>query len=423
MSADHLLCITETGGIPLLIRSRPGVEPISFPVVGTLNGLHMFGINKDVMMKSTTSTTSILVWKKFSHANIVIIAIGSKQGKNNWTEGSMFDLVENVFNSIVLLLGIEGFKNLNKSSVELKIKRNIKVCFNLLDSFLKNEYVHYFGLETKTMDCVISSNLKILSESLTAFVEASQSQYGCLLKNCKIVCATTNWWSLEGSELALINRLILTLNPTTIAHDIPVFLPMSNPSSALRFILFTLVESIQVCILCGPSPSMSELQQKTVERFWVPGFKLLLLTSLSPDIPSELMTSFEAKGLLGFFLVNKKLKRCLSSSTSIPLDTQLSKKNQVLKISERKKTKIVYSMLHDYLKVVNNLIAELTENDKETEGVSLTSHYEVISQCSFFWLVKEDFELFCCYKTDNCPTFTLKGFTVDILNHLISLFS
>merc|ERR1719427_588525 len=374
-------------------------------------------------MKSTTSQNLIIVWKKFAQANIVIIAIGSKQNDSNFSEGSMFDMIDIVFNSIILLLGIEGFKNLNKSSIELKVKRSIKICFSLLDSFLKNNFFNYFGLETKTMDYVISSNSVILSESLTAFVEASQSQYGCLLKNGKIVCATSNWWSLEGAELAIINRLLLTLHPTTIAYDIPVFLPISNPSSALRLVLFTLVENIQVCILCGPSPSLSELQQKTVERFWVPGFKLLLLTSLSPDIPKELMTSFESKNLLGFFLVNKKQKISLSSTTSVSLKKQLSNKNKISKMSEKEKIEFVNIKLHDYLKVVNNFIAELTIDGKEAEGVSLTSHYEVFSQLSFYWLVKESFEIFCCYKTESCPIFTLEGYTTEILNQLINYFS
>ena len=44
-------------------------------------------------------------------------------------------------------------------------------------------------------------------DHLNAFVEASDSTYGCLIAGGKVVCATEKWWMLTGLELALLGRV------------------------------------------------------------------------------------------------------------------------------------------------------------------------------------------------------------------------
>ena len=47
----------------------------------------------------------------------------------------------------------------------------------------------------------------IFQEHLQAFLEASHSEYGCLVCNGKLFCATDKWWLLDGDELALLGRV------------------------------------------------------------------------------------------------------------------------------------------------------------------------------------------------------------------------
>ena len=42
---------------------------------------------------------------------------------------------------------------------------------------------------------------------LQAFLEAANSQYGCLVFDGKLLCAAEKWRLLDGQELALLGRV------------------------------------------------------------------------------------------------------------------------------------------------------------------------------------------------------------------------
>ena len=50
----------------------------------------------------------------------------------------------------------------------------------------------------------------------------------------------------------------------------PVYLPQVSPNVAHRLLIFTLVVGklggMRVCVLCGPEPSLADVQEKLVDR-------------------------------------------------------------------------------------------------------------------------------------------------------------
>uniref|UniRef100_A0A8D2IUC6 FUZ/MON1/HPS1 first Longin domain-containing protein n=1 Tax=Varanus komodoensis TaxID=61221 RepID=A0A8D2IUC6_VARKO len=62
-----LLCLTASSGVPLYCRSRGGSakQQLPFSVIGSLNGVHMFGSNLDVLLTAACTENIRVVWKVF----------------------------------------------------------------------------------------------------------------------------------------------------------------------------------------------------------------------------------------------------------------------------------------------------------------------------------------------------------------------
>lgn len=65
----HLLCLAASSGVPLFCRSSRGGAParqqLPFSVIGSLNGVHMFGQNLEVQLSSARTEDTTVVWKSF----------------------------------------------------------------------------------------------------------------------------------------------------------------------------------------------------------------------------------------------------------------------------------------------------------------------------------------------------------------------
>uniref|UniRef100_A0A286XL52 Fuzzy planar cell polarity protein n=1 Tax=Cavia porcellus TaxID=10141 RepID=A0A286XL52_CAVPO len=212
----HLLCLATSSGVPLFCRSsRGGVltrQQLPFSVIGSLNGVHMFGQNLEVQLSSARTEDTTVVWKSF-HDSVTLIVL-------------------------VLLVGLEELTNIR--NVE-RLKKELKASYCLIDSFLGDPAL--IGDLTQCVDCVIPP---------------------------------------EGSLLQVPHRL-LTL---------------------------TLLPGLELCLLCGPRPPLSQLDPQFLERWWQP-----LLDPLRACLtlgPRALPDGFPLHAdILGLLLLNLELKRCL----------------------------------------------------------------------------------------------------------------
>ncbi|GFR89540.1 protein fuzzy homolog [Elysia marginata] len=130
---------------PPLTRRRK--QQLPFPVIGSLNAVHMFAANHDAVLKSTTTDDAQIIWKEFENSLVLILVHGRDAaaegdgGGGGGGGGSSADsadgegqyggqllpgerLLQLVWDSMVLLYGKEDLVNIR--NVE-RFKKEIKV--------------------------------------------------------------------------------------------------------------------------------------------------------------------------------------------------------------------------------------------------------------------------------------------------------
>ncbi|KAK3771990.1 hypothetical protein RRG08_011903 [Elysia crispata] len=185
-----------------------------------------------------------------------------------------------------------------------------KVCYQLVDALLLQAASPLFSDITGAADVLMVSEASVLQTFIEAFAEAAESPYGCLLIGGRIVAATERWWGLTAGELTLLSTLLLSLSECS-ARDVPVYLPHGSPAIPHRLLTFELLRNVTACVICGPSPPLSDLE-KEISRFWVPAVETL--KSARKTVPRNVPASIEVdSNILGFILVNTLTHRCLNS--------------------------------------------------------------------------------------------------------------
>ncbi|XP_075045661.1 protein fuzzy homolog isoform X3 [Mixophyes fleayi] len=152
-TSAFLLCLTATSGVPLYCRSKGSSRQLPFSVIGSLNGVHMFANNQDVLLTSTRTTNSTVVWRTF-HESINLIMMSCE---STASEFSLNKLLENVFSAMVLVIGLDDLVNIK--NVE-RLKKDLRACYKLIDSFLTES--ERMGDLTQCVDCIIAHDVAIL---------------------------------------------------------------------------------------------------------------------------------------------------------------------------------------------------------------------------------------------------------------------
>ncbi|XP_054444708.1 protein fuzzy homolog isoform X3 [Pteronotus mesoamericanus] len=265
----HLLCLAASSGVPLFCRSSRGGAParqqLPFSVIGSLNGVHMFGQNLEVQLNSARTEDTTVVWKSF-HDSITLIVLSSEEGTS---ELRLERLLQMVFGAMVLLVGLEELTNI--SNVE-RLKKELR-------------------------------------EALSGFAEAAGTAFVSLVVSGRVVVATDSWWRLGTPEAVLLPWLVGSLPPQA-ARDYPVYLPHGSPTVPHRLLTLTLLPGLELCLLCGPRPPLSQLDPQLLERWWQP--MLDPLRACLPLGPRALPAGFPLHtDILGLLLLHLELKRCL----------------------------------------------------------------------------------------------------------------
>nr|XP_060636739.1 protein fuzzy homolog isoform X1 [Anolis sagrei ordinatus] len=297
-----LLCLTASSGVPLFCRSRGGLAKpqLPFSVIGSLNGVHMFGSNLDVLLTAACTENMRVMWKVF-HNSITLIVLSSDEGTSDFSLGR---LLENIFNAMVLILGLEEL--VNARNIE-RLKKDLKACYKLIDSFL--EPGKCSADLTQCMECAVTPSRAVLQECLEAFASAAESRFGCLLVGGRVLCATEQWWQLAAQEAMLLVWLVQSLPPHA-SRDLPVYLPHGSPTVPHRFLTFQLVPGLEVVLLCGPNPSLQCITDELVKPFWQPLLDLLKASAGAPlqCLPPGIVLAPE---ILGLLLINQDQRKSL----------------------------------------------------------------------------------------------------------------
>ncbi|GAB5581755.1 protein fuzzy homolog isoform X3 [Prionailurus iriomotensis] len=299
----------------------------------------MFGQNLEVQLSSARTEDTTVVWKNF-HDSITLIVLSSEEGTS---ELRLERLLQMVFGAMVLLVGLEELTNIR--NVE-RLKKELRASYRLIDSFLGDS--ERIGDLTQCVDCVVPPEVSLLqsppvaliaprtsfhalslvfedlwdlkptnelaptsnsTEALSGFAEAAGTAFGSLVVSGRVVAATESWWRLGTPEAVLLPWLVGSLPPQA-ARDYPVYLPHGSPTVPHRLLTLTLLPGLELCLLCGPRPPLSQLDPQLLDRWWQP--VLDPLRTCVPLGPRALPAGFPLHvDVLGLLLLHLELKRCL----------------------------------------------------------------------------------------------------------------
>ncbi|XP_056149532.1 protein fuzzy homolog [Lampris incognitus] len=272
--STQLICLTANSGVPLFTRGTS--KQLPFSIIGSLNGVHMFGGVQGVVLSSCqTDCGGKVMWRVFQDS-VMLIAVNAGQqaggggggGKEKEEELHLRRLLENVWNCMVLVLGQDELANIR--NVE-RLKRDLHSCLGLIDKLLEDRQEGIMGNLTHCADCLLPPNPPLIQEAVDGFTQAVDSEFGCLMIHGRIAAATEKWWRLAPQEVVLLSALMQSLSGSGSAScDYPVFLPQGSPTVAHRLLRFQLLPGADVCVLCGPSPSLHKAESELVVRFWSP---------------------------------------------------------------------------------------------------------------------------------------------------------
>ena len=111
-------------------------------------------------------------------------------------------------------------------------------------------------------------------------------------------------------EIGLLSLFPSSLPPAS-CRDIPVYLPKASNKVAHRLIIFNLIEGIELCVLCGPDPPLSTVQN-VAESFW--SGMVESLRSCTHVFPRCVPLSLNLDpSILAFSLVNLDTRRSVTS--------------------------------------------------------------------------------------------------------------
>ena len=116
-------------------------------------------------------------------------------------------------------------------------------------------------------------------------------------------------WELTSLKKCLLSTLVHSLTPAS-SYEIPVYSPVTSNKTAYSLLIFQLMESTKVAVLCSPEPSL-ELALSHVVRFW--SIVTDDLKSLSHSLPRNLPLSLNMESsVLAFLMLNLEAHKCLS---------------------------------------------------------------------------------------------------------------
>ncbi|XP_065125888.1 protein fuzzy homolog [Paramisgurnus dabryanus] len=305
----QLLCLTSSSGVPLF--SRGSSKQLPFSIIGSLNGVHMFGAGHGAQLLSCeTERGSRVVWRVFQES-LMLIAVSGGGGGCAISELQLRRLLDNVWNCMVMVLGQDELANVR--NVE-RLKREVRSCYRLIDMLLErvSDDQGLMGHLTQCTDCLPLSNSSMVQETLDSFTQAADSEFGCLLVHGRVAQATEKWWSrLAPQEVVVLLTLVHSLSSSS-SCDYPVFLPQGSPTVAIRLLCFQLLPGVHVCVLCGPKPSLYKAENELVSRFWSPLLETLRSCLEQADrsiLPPSLNLRWDVQALL---LINRESRRAIT---------------------------------------------------------------------------------------------------------------
>jgi len=304
--AAYLTC-QSVSGLPLFIRRKGDIPALPFPIVASLNGVYTYTKTQEAELEHVCTENTTVVWREYQEKFLLCLVATD----TTITTVHLKHTLDIIFQTMVFYLGLDDLLSLK--NIE-RMKKDLKLCYPLIDKILdslnpQEDWDNFCDI-TNCSDILSCSERPTLKAILNSFTESVGTVFGCLRVHQKTVTATANWWTLDNAELLQI-QLLCSNDQSDTGIDIPIYLPVRSPKTAFRLVCWKLTQHSDVCLLCGPTPSLSELEKET-KRFWRTAFTALKSAeSCWPaNIPPEIALD---PSLLSYLLINYEKRRSLSS--------------------------------------------------------------------------------------------------------------
>lgn len=422
--STQLLCLTASSGVPLFTRGSSRQLP--FSVIGSLNGVHMFGGGQGVVLsRCDTEGGGKVVWRVFQDSVMLIAVAGGGPGgacRSKEEEVRLQRLLENVWNCMVLVLGQDELANVR--NVE-RLKKDLRSCFSLIDQLLEEKQGGILGHLTHCADALLPPNPTLLQEAVDGFAQSADSEFGCLIVHGRIAAATEKWWRLAPQEVVLLSALMRSLSASgSVSCDYPVFLPQGSPTVAHRLLRFQLLPGADVCVLCGPTPSLHRAESGLVVRFWAPLVGTLrdCLAVGERCLPGSVSLRPDVLALL---LINRETRRSVSCVRASHLlgDPALPSESRCWELL---RLFFIFSVTHYFTQEETLSVSpEDTSQRSKTEDFVLGfSHqplqcYLVTEECKSYGLQTPQHQLFLLIPL-SVPTFALRTVASQTLSDIVT---
>lgn len=401
---SYVMGFTSSGGIPLFSRKRGEGEALSFSKMASFNGVHMFLKSHNIELIDTETPDTILKWKEFEETVLIIVMASGT------TKIILNKFLDAIFNAMVLVVGIDDIKN--PRSIE-RLKRDLRVCNPIIDRLL--ECLDTGDKTCMKIDSVDMTSCNIYSENhllqvcLDSYMELLDSMYGCVLIHGCLAVATENWWHLDPIERKLL-ILAITLENNCIVKDLPVFLPNKSPSVAFRLVSVSLGNHVEVLSLCGPTPSLIEIERLAVQTW---RSNIDVLKDVEQIFSRNFFTGITLEpGILGFFLANYKVGKFI-----LTRNPQQAKN----RTSGNQRLESLRTFYHHAVEIF--LMDENFENDGEKKKNSSFEESKETYWCSEHHkchAFKEGDNIFCVLYPSNIPAHTMRLITQKTLKAILA---
>ncbi|XP_065663916.1 protein fuzzy homolog [Hydra vulgaris] len=390
----HLFCISSDG-IPLLTYKSDGLPAIPFPVIGAINGVHMYANSNGVELVSTDAGNAKIIWKEYYSVKL-ILTLFSK----NFLHHSK--LLDDIFYAFVITIGLNSLSKI--LSIE-KLKKKLRTCLPLV-SLLMRKQGTINNLRYMVDLCLVSQKT-VLQNQLNIFIQESSCELGCLLLYNKVIVATESFWQMDKKDIYFITMFQESLCNSLSASDTPIFLPVSSPDIPHRLVTFNLIEHVKIVLICGSQPTLSELLKNYLHKYWMPLLSVLKdsLTSYPRCFPKDIKLD---SSILSFVLLN--IKEEMSWCSLFPHGSMTGSDQFVLcDVNERQNALIAF-----YESCLKSL-----EKEKNLKFViDAKEIYECTEQFKCYAILGSTYYLFVLYKKDTA-TFALPGVSKNMLKRLL----
>ena len=392
----HLLCIS-LDGIPLFTHRSDGLPAIPFPVIGAINGVHMYAGSNGLELVSTDTGDAKIVWKEY-HSMKLILTLYSKDCSHQ----RLCKLLDNIYHGFVMTVGLTSLSKI--SNVE-KLKKKLRTCLPLVSLLLCKQKT--LNNTTNMVDLCLTSERTLLQNQLNIFVQESSCELGCLLLHEKVVAATESFWQMDRVDALFILLYQESLSSTLSASDTPVFLPVCSPDVPHRLVIVNLLEHIKIVLVCGSLPTLPEILKSYLHKYWMPLVSTLKesLMTYPRNFPKEIKLD---SSVLSFMLLNVTAE--MSWCSFFPHGSMTGDDQFVLSdVNERQKALLLF---------YESSLKSLEKEKNKKSMIETKEIYECTEQYKCYALLGSMYYLFVLYSKD-ISTFALPGVTKKVLKRLL----